>query len=423
MSSDVTKNAQWGLLAVVLFFLLAVGLSVYTAFRFNQAATWTVHTHQVIEEILGAVSSLQDVEIGQRGFLLTHSEDFLKPYLMGKANLVQHLAKLENETSDNPVQQSNARLLKSLAMQRTEVASKVVETAKEMPLEAIERVRMGRGKMLMDKFRAQSDKMIEKETRLLARRNAQLQQSQTIAYVSIGTLILACFGILNWVSTTVQAFVRSEQARIAELAVEVDSRRKSEEMLRGLTLKLAASNEDLQQFAYVASHDLQEPLRAVIGFLTLLDKRLGEELASDTREWLHHAVEGGQRMRTLVNDLLSYSRVESQDTPFETDIDLNIVVQEALKNLSIAVEESGARFDVAHLPRVKGDRLQLIQIFQNLIGNAIKYRSANRNLTIEIAARVERTRCVISVKDNGIGFDVTHAKRIFIIFQRLHTRG
>jgi PAS domain S-box-containing protein len=198
--------------------------------------------------------------------------------------------------------------------------------------------------------------------------------------------------------------------------------------------ELARSNAELQQFAYVASHDLQEPLRMVTSYLQLLEKRYQDKLDSRANEFIAFAVDGANRMRTLINDLLSYSRVSTRGQPFES-VDINTSVKIAIANLKIAIEETGAVVKYDSLPQIMADASQLTQLFQNLIANAIKFRAENVTPQIEIVAvkrevanfarfpKKNSSEWLFWVRDNGIGIEPQYRDRIFVIFQRLHGRG
>ncbi|BAY25376.1 multi-sensor signal transduction histidine kinase [Calothrix sp. NIES-2100] len=199
--------------------------------------------------------------------------------------------------------------------------------------------------------------------------------------------------------------------------------------------ELARSNGELEQFAYIASHDLQEPLRMVISYLQLLEQRYKNQLDARADEFISYAVDGAQRMQTLINDLLNYSRVSTRAQPFKL-VDCNTVLARAIANLQIAIQESHAVITSDALPEVRADTTQLVQVLQNLIGNAIKFRrqeppqihiTAIRN-TLESNQENSHLTPVenewlFSVRDNGIGLESQYAERIFVIFQRLHSRS
>jgi PAS domain S-box-containing protein len=205
-----------------------------------------------------------------------------------------------------------------------------------------------------------------------------------------------------------------------QLQRDIAARALAEKELAARAGQLARSNADLEQFAYVASHDLQEPLRMVASFTQLLARSYKGKLDADADEFIGFAVDGVNRMKQLIEDLLAYSRVTRKEDSFES-IDSGCCCARALANLQKAIEESGACVTVEALPMVVANAAQLDQVFQNLIGNAIKYRGKCR-LEIHIAAKRENGFWVFSVQDNGLGIEPQYFEKIFQMFQRLHTR-
>ncbi len=204
------------------------------------------------------------------------------------------------------------------------------------------------------------------------------------------------------------------------LAKDVTERKRVEEALYKSVLELERSNAELEQFAYVASHDLQEPLRMVSSYVQLLARRYEGELDSDADDFIEFAVDGAKRMQTLIGDLLVYSRVGTRGEPFKP-IDCTLVLEQVLMNLEIAIGESGAVVTHNALPNVTADSSQLVQLFQNLIENAIKF-CCDEPPCIHIAAEQKDGEWEFFVADNGIGIDPEFFERIFVIFQRLHGR-
>jgi hypothetical protein len=180
------------------------------------------------------------------------------------------------------------------------------------------------------------------------------------------------------------------------------------------------SNKDLQQFAYVASHDLQEPLRMVSSYVQLLQRRYQGKLDADADDFIGFAVDGATRMQHLIQGLLSYSRINTHGNP-PSPTDVGEVLEQVTTNLRLAIDESNARITHESVPVVEADATQLVQLFQNLIANAIKFCSALPP-QIHISAEKEDPYWVFSIRDNGIGLDPEFADRIFAIFQRLHSR-
>jgi light-regulated signal transduction histidine kinase (bacteriophytochrome) len=207
----------------------------------------------------------------------------------------------------------------------------------------------------------------------------------------------------------------------ARLAVELDERRRAEQALSRYAADLARSNAELEQFAYVASHDLQEPLRMVASFTQLLARRYRGKLGQDADEFIGFAVDGATRMRSLLDDLLAYSRVGTRGKPL-APTDMNAVLEDALNNLTNSIAESGAAITRESLPTVPGDRVQLVQLFQNLLANAIKFHG-NGAPQIHVSAGKQDSQWIFGVRDNGIGIAPEQQERIFMIFQRLHHRS
>ncbi len=207
-------------------------------------------------------------------------------------------------------------------------------------------------------------------------------------------------------------------ARVATLN-DITERKRTEEMLRLRADELARSNRELEQFAYVASHDLQEPLRMISSYIDLLSRRYRGVLDGDADEFIGFAVDGAKRMKQQIDDLLAYSRVNRMGTAF-IPLQCSDVIESVLANLRLAIEESRAEITVGALPSLMGDAVQLAQVFQNLLSNAIKFRKPS-NVCISIDSEDNDKEWIISVKDNGIGIDMEYSERIFLIFQRLHT--
>jgi PAS domain S-box-containing protein len=205
------------------------------------------------------------------------------------------------------------------------------------------------------------------------------------------------------------------------IGVDVTERKRAEEALARKAAELERSNQELEQFAYVASHDLQEPLRMVTSYLQLLERRYQDKLDANGHEFIHFAVDGASRMKGLITDLLTYSRAGRQGKPLGPTA-VEQVVAYALKNLEIAIEESQAVITHDLLPTIAADEGQLVQLFQNLISNAIKFRGETPP-QIHIGVTQQDDRWCFSVRDNGLGIELEQAERVFVIFQRLHGQG
>ena len=199
---------------------------------------------------------------------------------------------------------------------------------------------------------------------------------------------------------------------------DITDRKQAEQALARQAAELARSNAELEQFAYVASHDMQEPLRMVASYVQLLARRYKGKLDGDADEFIGYAVDGAKRMQQMINDLLAYSRVGRRAEDFKP-VECEAALDWALMNLSTLIAESDSVITHDPLPTVMAYAGQLGQLFQNLVGNAIKFR-AESPPRIHVSAERKGSEWLFSVRDNGIGFDMQYADRIFMIFQRLH---
>ncbi len=420
------KNKIVAGFGTALAMLIFVGVLSYRSMVQNgEDRRWVAHTHEVLEDIEGLLTELDDAETGQRGYVITGEDVYLGPYNDAVGRVPQDLKKLRELTFDNPVQQHSLDQLGPLVASKLAELQKVIDTRRQKGAgAAVEGVREGLGKRTMDEIRVVVAGTKREEERLLAQRSSELDANsrRTRTVIVIGNalaflfLSLACVVIGREMSQRRRAeddvrHLNSDlERRVAERTAELAERARD----------LARSNGELQQFAYVASHDLQEPLRMVASFTQLLAKRYKDKLDDDAREFITFAVDGAMRMQTLISDLLSYSRVGTQGKPFERT-ECDSVLDRALSGLRLAIKDAGAVIKHDPLPAVLADPVQLSQLFQNLVTNAIKFR-ATKAPHVQISAEKDGDDWKISVRDNGIGISPEHADRIFVIFQRLHTK-
>ncbi|MBI4783081.1 MAG: PAS domain-containing protein [Oscillatoriophycideae cyanobacterium NC_groundwater_1537_Pr4_S-0.65um_50_18] len=217
--------------------------------------------------------------------------------------------------------------------------------------------------------------------------------------------------------------VRDAEANVSEIVgyfVDITDRKQAEQALQQLTIDLQRSNQELEQFAYVASHDLQEPLRAITSYTQLLAKRYQGQLDEKADKYIYYVVDGAARMQQLIQDLLAYSRVGRYELKLQPT-DCNVILKQVRNDLQVAIAESNAVITVDALPTIPADTAQVTQLFQNLIGNALKYHGQAAPI-IRISASQQGKDWIFSIQDNGIGIEPQYAERIFEIFQRLHTR-
>lgn len=228
-------------------------------------------------------------------------------------------------------------------------------------------------------------------------------------------------GTKFWANVIFTTFYNSsgDVLGFSKITRDITERRNAELKLKEKGEELIRSNAELEQFAYVASHDLQEPLRMITSYLQLLEKRYSDKLDNDAIDFINYAVDGSNRMRVLINSLLEYSRV-NRKKPFEY-VDVNAEVNDVLQNLKTQISKEEAVITVNKLPEVYGDPVLINQLFQNLISNAIKYRS-EKNPEIVISGKKMNDEYLFSIQDNGIGIKKEHEQKVFVIFQRLHSK-
>jgi signal transduction histidine kinase len=413
-----------GLASACVVLLLVAGLTYSSLARNNVDRQWVAHTFIVLEKLSDLQSQLAEVETGQRDFVLTGDSAYLDSYRTSLPLIPESVLAIRQLTSDNPTQQNNIAVLDSHVSARLAVLREVVDIRQRDRFAAAQAAASaGAGKQRMDSIRVDISTMKAEESRLLLIRNVELDFSTRRAklFIVVGEAVGFCFLLVAG------AIIRQEmnkrrrgEEEIRRLNADLERRvaeRTSE--LAARTQDLERSNTELQQFAYVASHDLQEPLRTISSFTQLLAKRYREQLDDKAREFIDFAVDGCKRMQTLINDLLAFSRVGTEAKALQP-ISCDAVVDRALRNLRLAIQESGAQIQREPLPVVMADEVQLAQLFQNLVANAIKFR-AQQAPRIHISARRHDAVWTISVRDNGIGIAPEHSQRIFVIFQRLHT--
>jgi signal transduction histidine kinase len=434
---------RWGLLtlvfgAVLLFLIANAAVSYRMTWRLIDNERWVTHTHEVINETAGMLSAVKDAETGERGYLITGEESYLAPYNTGLVELGQHLDRFRSLTADNPDQQRQlAVLLPLLATRKAQLAAGIARRRAAGPDAGRATLLSGEGQRTMEAIRWTVGGMTLAENELLGRRSREARAGGRAALwtLSLANLVLlalvAAVASLTW--RDIRQRQRAEAALRAahdELEVRVDERTAelaaTAERLQQSTLELERSNRELQDFAFVASHDLQEPLRKIQAFGDRLKTKHGAALGADGIDYLARMQGAAHRMHTLINDLLTFSRVTSKAQPF-VPVDLGRIATEVLSDLEERIERSGARVETGPLPTLDADPLQMRQLLQNLVANALKFHRAGETPVVKILAAVEKNggaaQARITVADNGIGFDMKYLDRIFTPFQRLHGRS
>lgn len=396
-----------------------------------------LHTQSVLVELNAAISTMKDAETGQRGYLLTKDERFLEPYKDAAGKIAENIKRLKDLTKDNPVQQKRASEFEQKAAAKFETLQKGIELSRTEEIGAVQESGMlDRGRIEMDALRQTVGEMEDEENRLLKIRmqDAKISGRNTIlTFLVANLLILALFIVVYYfIARYVNERKHSEESlRVANEQLETRVEERTIE-LNQLNTELERSNRELQDFAFVASHDLQEPLRKIQTFGDRLRIKQGAQLGEEGLDYLKRMQNAAGRMQTLINDLLTFSRVTTKAQPF-AEVDLEQTAREVLEDLETRIQQTGGRVEIASLPTIESDPLQMRQLLQNLIGNALKFHRPDAPPVVKVSSDISGSGtgeenfsandfCRISIQDNGIGFDVKYLDRIFTPFQRLHAR-
>jgi len=403
-------------------------------------------------------NALLDEETGVRGYVLAGQEEFLRPYRGGRIEeqrALGELRELVGEIGDTQLSANLAAVERRARSWRNRYAEPTIARVRAAGAGAVGGAGIERGRRLFDQLRGALERQ---ETDLASARAAgrgDFRAAATFLSVAFGLIALLVAAALittlvmlrRTVTLPIEALARRVRRvadgqfdapvrgagprDIEDLARDIDSMREriveelsaireAHEQLDAQTRDLERSNAELEQFAYVASHDLQEPLRKVASFCQLLEQRYKGQLDERADQYIDFAVDGAKRMQQLINDLLSFSRVGRSGGDFAA-VELGETVRGAIVDLDAAIAEADATVEVGELPVVRGDASLLTLVFRNLIGNAVKFRS-DAPPDVRIDARRDGDVWSISCSDNGIGIDAEYADRVFVIFQRLHPK-
>ncbi|MFE7182094.1 ATP-binding protein [Streptomyces erythrochromogenes] len=409
-------------------------------------------------------SALLDQETGVRGYLLADEPALLEPYERGVANETTAARRLGTVLDDDGVREDLVAVQEAARIWRSEFAAPAiasVENGSTPPSLQAGKDRFDEVRRRLTAQQARLDRIQAEARTTFGEARSQRDHillAIVVAFLLAGSAlaVLLHVGVLRPLAlvrtasrrvadgafeeeiplrgpSDLRALARAVEAMRHRTVAELNASRRNAERLDRLAAELDAqavelrrSNAELEQFAYVASHDLQEPLRKVASFCQLLEKRYGDRLDERGTQYIGFAVDGAKRMQVLINDLLTFSRVGRVQDARET-VALDGPLDRALRNLATAVEESGAEIiRPDRLPDVVGDPTLLTMLWQNLVGNAVKFRSPDRAPRVEVALvddpAVEAGFLTFAVTDNGIGVPAEFAEKVFVIFQRLHGR-
>lgn len=381
----------------------------------------------MIVAVQDILSNITYAESSERGLLLTGDESFRSKYRQARDQIPGKIANLRRLARDDRTQQVHLDELGALVESRFTGMQRVLAVTSQGHLPDTYAVDlMRRGGVTMDNIRQACKEMEQEERRLLGIRIRRERGTETDVLISFAVGILISVTLVYWSYRLSEQYSLGRdraEAELRSLNTDLEARileRTSE--LRLTNEQLSRSNTDLIQFAFVASHDLQEPLRTIGSYAGLLARRYQGKLDEKADGYIRHLIDGAKRMQTLVQDLLSYSRVGTEQIRLET-VNMEAVVGEVIESMRVGLIERRARITHDPLPVLCGDPGRLGQVLQNLIGNAAKFAKPDEDPLIHIGVRLVGREWVFSVRDNGIGFDPQYAERIFMVFQRLHQGG
>jgi signal transduction histidine kinase len=398
----------------VLFSLL-----FYLASQRGDGANLLIRSIQNLQSSILTLQSLAvECETGERGFLLTGDERYLTPYQQAKSRLHTEIDYARILTKDMPPFQARTEGVINLTNQLFGQAERILDTQQKLGFsEALKLFKDGGGQNTMDNLqRTVGDLEVDLGKNLSQALDRQRIFSRGVFIFFITGAIVMMY-VLLWLYNALISYLHGTETAQTELeTLNIDL----EERIAERTRELSQSNEELQQFAYVASHDLQEPLRTITSFTQLLASRYQGKLDADADEFIMYIVTSSRRMTDLINGLLALVRLRKLALP-RGPVSIEKLLNDAVSGLQASIRESGTRVEHTQLPFLAADSVQVTQLFQNLIGNAIKYRRAE-DPVVKVSAHRDTTEWVFSVEDNGQGFDEQYAERIFGLFQRLHGR-
>ncbi len=432
MKRSVGRAASVGFILAVLVLLASGWFSYQNIGRISRNEALVVHTHEVLDEIRDILATLANAESQQRSYLITGEARYLDPYRAAADMARSRLGHLQQLTRDNPRQQERIVQLQPTVAARLESLRIGVVLRDSQGAEAVRRyILSGRGRREMESIQTVLSAMEQEELGLLRNRESESR-------ISYRTAILT-----QWISTLLGLVLVGAAYRL--MRRELDTRQRGAEALaqandeleerverRTADLNLAneslqRSNRELEQFASVASHDLQEPLRKIQAFGDRLQTRCSAELGEQGRDYLTRMLSSATRMRSLIDALLSFSRVTTKAQPF-TLVNLETIAADVLSDLEDRIQRMNGRVEIGPLPTLEADASQMRQLLQNLIGNGLKFARPGHPPVVEVSSRMlalengKPACCELSVRDNGIGFEEIYLDRIFELFQRLHGR-
>jgi signal transduction histidine kinase len=402
------KPTNFNYLAFIASSLFLLSLAIFSLVWFQkqkEAEDWITHTYEVKLKIEKCFGLLLEAESNQRGFLLSHDSIYIRNISHAETLLYSSLKQLDSLLADNENQINNSRILKSLVFSRISRLHFLIDSSVISNNNMISHF-TAPGKMIMDTIHNRVVVMQAEENRLLGQRTLfkQLENERVIAIIILFSVI--AFAILMW------SFLKIQNESSLRLNAQLKIKEQNE--------KLERKNQDLTTFTNIASHDLKEPLRKIQMFTNLIRELNPEYMKDKSFGYFQKIYQQSSRMQNLIESVLKYAQTDEGDFGFQ-NTDLNDIARLAIDSLSEIIKEKNALVKIRFLPIIFCSPTQMEQLFINLIENGIKYARPDRPPSIEINATQLEETWKIDFSDNGIGFNELYEKKIFEVFQRLHS--
>lgn len=466
MSSFRSRGLLAAFAMIFAVLLVTAALAYVNVRRLYEHQRLVARSHEVLSDLRLLVGMLAEAESATRRFVMTSDPAALQPYEAAALAVPETIGRIEMSTADNPRQQASLPELRHQSVRRLEFMRRALEaTREEGPEAGGNAIRKDEGQ----KARAAAADLIRQMEREEARLLTQRVGEASVRYVTavVSSLVSAMLGLalaavgfawthremkareqraieLRETNERLEERVRQRTAALTEanqaLRDEVAERHRAEQTIRLVAQDLERSNRELAHFAAVASHDLHEPLRKIEAFGDRLYGRCHDQLDEKGREYLQRMLVSSGRMRELIDGLLEYARVSSREQP-PLSVELTRVAQDVVADLEARIQQSGGHVEIEQLPTIVADPLQMRQLLQNLIGNALKFHRPSEPPQVRVFGRLTSgtvrgasstvggdidsqpaALCELTVEDNGVGFEPTQAERVFELFQRLHGR-